>query len=404
MTQSNSAIVAATRGRVLWLALAFLAGCENSTLAPTPTPVAEIATTVAASAEAPAVAPSSSSPIKTLILGPVGSVSANEAPPPQAGASAAAPAASGAAALPKAESGVLAKGEADKILPAGSPPKVRLLAPGKEPRAPLAYAFTAADQQAMTITLDMQMEMKAGERTLPQTAIPRMAMKMDLRTTEVAPSMDAKVLGELVGIGVEPNGKAQEAIAKAMEPHLTTMKGLSMSYWVSPHGAVRDMTVTLPKDAPAAAQQTLAGMNQSLESMVAPLPHDPVGIGGQWEVVTRVNNAGVDILQYATYTLKSRAAQRASIDVSVRQIAASDQVKVPGMPDGMTATLRAFTSSGAGSSEIDTGHVAPTKGAMKVRSTMTIAVGAALGAVGPAAESITIDSTLSVGYAATKKP
>ena len=79
-------------------------------------------------------------------------------------------------------------------------------------------------------------------------------------------------------------------------------------------------------------------MSQSFESMTAPLPDEPIGLGARWEVITRVANGGADLVQDATYTLKARDGDKASLGVVVVQLAARDTVQAPGLPPGVTAT------------------------------------------------------------------
>jgi hypothetical protein len=152
------------------------------------------------------------------------------------------------------------------------------------------------------------------------------------------------------------------------------MKGLGMGYWISPKGHVRDVKLDVPKSFPAAAEQMLQGMNQSFESMVAPLPNEPVGVGARWQVVSRMASAGADMLQSAMYTLKARDGGKATLEVTLVQLAASDSIKAPGMPPGVTAQVKAFSSGGSGTSQLDTKNVAPDTGSMMLKTAMDIAV------------------------------
>lgn len=386
-------------------ALALVAGCDAGSGASSPpagsiaregasAPSAQALATSASAIPAPDVAPSAIVGAQTIS----GAVAASAAP---GSASASAP---GTASASAPANGVMPPGAADAILKTGSPPIVHVLDAGKGPRTPLVYAFTKGDRQVLDVALDMKMSMSSPGRAMPSAAIPRMVMTLDLLAKELSEGR-AKVDATIQGLSIVPQGQAQEAIAAEMRPQLDSVKGLGMSYWVAPQGTVHDVKIALPEGAPAASQQTLESMSQSFESMVAPLPGAPVGAGAVWEVVSRVSSAGADILQYATYTLTSRKGDDAEVDVALRQVAASERVKVPGGME-VIARLRSFTSSGKGTMAVRTTQIAPVRGALTVDSTMAIEVTADVpGVQDPAAtkQQFSIESSLAVTLSRPKK-
>lgn len=276
--------------------------------------------------------------------------------------------------LPPATNGVLASGAADKILPIGSKPIVKLLEPGAEPRADLSYALTKGATQKMTMHMDMTMAMKVQGQTVPPTTIPRMSMGLDTTTIDKNPGGEFKVDSRLTTVDVVPNGGQQEQMAKALRPSLEVMKGLSMGYWVNPKGHVHDVKIGVPSGMPPAAQQLLTGMSQSFESMVTPLPSEPVGVGARWRVLSRTATGGADLLQSAEYTLKARKGSTATLEVKLVQVAASDTIKSAQMPAGMVAKMKNFSSGGSGTTQVDLKSVAPEGGTMTLKTTMDVAV------------------------------
>jgi hypothetical protein len=277
-------------------------------------------------------------------------------------------------ALPTGKDGVLPAGAADKVLPVGGQPIIKLLDTGAEPRSDLSYALNKGSTQKIQMNMDMVMAMKMGPKALPPTTIPTMTMLLDMTTADKNPSGEWKIDSKLTQITINPKGAQQEQFASAMRPQVEGMKGLGMGYWINGKGRVRDVKIDVPKSIPAAAQQMLQGMNQSFESMVAPLPSDAVGIGARWQVVSRMASSGADLLQSAVYTLKSRDGGKVKLDVTLFQLAASETIKPPGMPPGVTARVKAFKSGGSGASQIDTKNVAPDSGSMALKTTMDIAV------------------------------
>lgn len=309
------------------------------------------------------------------------------------GTSAAAPALP--ADLPPTTDGILPPGAADKILPVGARPIVKLVEPGSEPRAELVYSLTKGAKQTLGMSMDMVMGLKMGVQAMPPVVIPRMAMFLDMTPGEKDSGGDWKVDALLQRVAVEPKGPQQQEMARQIAPNVEGMKGLTMAYFVTPKGHVHDVKISTPPGFPAQAQQMLNGMSQSFESMVSPLPSEPVGVGAKWQVTTRVASAGADLLQFATYILKEKSGSQATLNVTVAQVAASDAVNAPGMPAGASAKLKAFHSGGSGMSKIDTKSVAPSGGRMSVKSGMDLEV--SVGGAGPA-QRTSVDTTLDVEF------
>lgn len=390
----------------------------KETTAPTPTPGEEkkpadeaAAKTPDEAAKTPEATPGAKDEKKTAGADADAKPQAGGAPPAGAGkapaaadpspvvadAKIAAPAAKSS--IPAAPDGILAPGQADKILAIGARPIVKLMSSGAEPRAALAYELAKGSKHKLDMGMDMLMSIRMGDQGLPATAVPRIVMGMDMLIADKGPQGDWKINANLDRVGIEPKGPQQEAIAAQMRPSIDGMKGMRMDYWVTPKGHVRDVKLNLPEGFPAQAQQMLQGMNQSFESMMAPLPEDAVGIGAQWEVVTRVASSGADLLQFATYTLKKKNGSKVSLAVVVKQVAAKATVDAPGLPAGTQARLKAFKSEGSGSNDIDTTSVAPDNGKMNVKSGMTLEVS---GAGGPA-QVTTMETQLTVTFTRNTK-
>jgi hypothetical protein len=324
----------------------------------------------------------------------------------KAQAKAKAPAAAGGktTALPDAPNGILPKGAADKILKVGGKPVVRLIDAGAEPRATVSYALKKGPAKPFSMGMDMAMSMKAGGMNLPATALPRMVMLFDFSTGDRTAAGDWLVDGKLQRVDVEAKGAEQQKIAGALRPTLDGMKGLAMTYYVDEKGHVHDVKTTLPPTMPPQAAQLMSGMNQSIESMMAPLPDEPVGTGAKWEVIGRIATNGADLLQVSTFTLKDRKDALLTLDVGVKQLAAKDEVNPPGMPPGATARIKSFQSSGTGSSSLDTTDVAPKSGSLTMKSAMALEVKAPGGPGTPAqAQDTSIETTIGMTFARPAK-
>lgn len=363
-------------------------------------------------AEAPSAAPAVEKGTSALAASPTTQAADTGAPASSAKAEAAAgkPASSGAPVSAKkaapgssvfaqAKNGILPPGAADKIFAAGARVAVKLTSPGAEPREALAYALTTGSKPQLDMNMDMVMSLQMGDQALPPTALPRMVMGLDILVGERGPDKSWKIDAALERVGLQAKGPQQEAMASQMRAPMDKLKGLQLGYFISPTGHVRDIKIRMPAGFPQQAEQLLSGMNQSFEAMVTPLPEEPVGVGATWEVVTRVSSSGADLVQLATYTLKARAGTKATLDVTVKQVAAKATINPPGLPAGTTARMISFHSNGGGLSQIDTTSVAPVSGRMDVKSGMQLEVGDA----SAKAERTTVETTLMVEYARPAK-
>jgi hypothetical protein len=299
-------------------------------------------------------------------------------------------------ALPPSRNGILTPGAADKIIPVGAKPVVKLLEGGAEPRADLSYALVKGAAQKMNMAMDMTMGVKTAAQALPAQTIPRMTMGLDTTAADKNAAGEFKIDSVLTTVGLEPAGATQEQMARALRPQLEAMKGLTMGYWVNAKGNVRDVKLGIPAGMPAQAQQLIQGMSQSFESMVTPLPNEAVGVGARWQVLTRTASGGADILQSAIYTLKSRSGHRATLQVQLTQLAANDTIQTAQMPAGMSAKLKAFNSGGSGTTNLDLKSVVPESGEMTLKVGMEIQVQGA----GPGAnEDTAVETTTAVRIA-----
>jgi hypothetical protein len=400
----------------LLLALPLIACAKETPPVPAPEPKAPAkaeASVVSAKLAAPPAATGEVAPAKTVELA-AGSADASpsaapsviaklvepkakdEAPLDKAKAKeppAAAKAGAGSAGItfPTPKNGVLGAAASDKILKAGATPIVTLLDAGAEPRADLGYALTKGSAQKLSMGMDMTMAMKMGQKAMPPMTIPHMVVLLDMHTTDQSAAGEWKIDSKLTGLTIESKGAGDKPLADAMRPQVEGLKGLGIGYWVNAKGQVHDTKIDVPAGLPPAAQQMIQGMNQSFEAMVVPLPREAVGNGARWQVVSRLSSSGADLLQSAMYTLRSRSGKKATVEVTLTQLAADEIIKVPGAPAGVSAKVKSFNSGGSGVQQLDTLAVAPEGGAMQIKTSMTIAV-----QDGAASDDTSVDTVTSV--------
>lgn len=290
-----------------------------------------------------------------------------------------------------APGGVLKEGEADRILKTGEAPKVILLSSGEEPRSALSYSLKPKTKQRSTMKMDMTMKMTmAGAPSgMPDgVQLPQIVMGIDLETGDKSGDRDIQVVATVAEVKLNAKGDQQEQMATAMKAQMAAMKGLTIHSVIDDKGRSRDVKVDVPANAPPEAVQMMTQMKNSMEQMVAPLPEGDVGLGAQWQVVTRVNS-GADILQWTTYTLKKRDGTKVTLDGQVKQAAASAKLSGGQLPAGMSADIQAFRSNGTGLTLLDLAALAPERGTGDVTSSLSIVAGP---------RSMTVDSSVKVTF------
>lgn len=357
----------------------------------------------AGSGSAAAAAPASASPGPTGVAqAPTASdVKQDPSAAPTASSTAAtgpssAPASAGVpeldALMKQAKNGVLPAGAADKVMKQGDPTRVSLVDAGSEPKVELKYDLPLASKETTVMKMDMTMKMDLGAAAGPGApgamVLPQVEMALDMSTADKKESNgDVRLVGMVsnvkVSAGTDP---MQQQVGKAMGDALTGMKGMKISYFVTPKGRTHDVKVDLPAGAPAQAKMMVDQTKQSFENLMAPLPDEAVGVGGKWVVLTRVST-GADIIQWTTYTLKKRDGSKVELDAVVTQLAAAPTISGGQMPG--TANIDSFSSGGTGLTSMDLTRIAPDTGNANVKNGMSFSANG---------QAMKIETTVKLGF------
>jgi len=209
--------------------------------------------------------------------------------------------------------------------------------------------------------------------------------------------------GTLTETKIEAKTPLEEKLAAAIRPQADAFKGLRLKYFVTPKGYLHDVKVEVPEGFPEDAQQLLSSMSQSFESLLAPLPDAPVGVGARWEVISRVASSGADLVQQSFFTLKERKDSMVTLDITMQQFAATDRITVPSMTSGAAAHLRSFKSNGSGTNWLNIKDPAPESGKMNTTSNMELALDLLGGRPGAPPDKTNVDVELGVIYSRPAK-
>ena len=304
--------------------------------------------------------------------------------PPIASAAPSAAASSTAVAVPTPKDGVLEPAAADALLLLGAPSIVRVVDAGAAPRAVLKYDVPAGQKQSTDMRMAMELEVRASGNDLPRQKVPDLVMRLDL----VATTRDAAgvhVDGVISKVATEPKSDDEKKLAKSMGAALAGIQGLKMAYVATADGRVRDIKIAAGGAVDSAALQMLDQLKQSFDSMVVPLPTEPVGVGAVWQVVGRMK-AGAEVVQFSRYTLKKKEGAVIELESEITQLAAARAMSV----NGTTGKLEEFRSTGKGSIRADLGKLVPERASGDVAGHVVSTV--------PGVGAMTVDTTLNLQF------
>ena len=205
------------------------------------------------------------------------------------------------------------------------------------------------------------------------------------------------VEGVISKVSTEPKSDAEKKLARSLAATVQRIQGLKLSYVATPEGRLRDIKIAEGTNVDATALQMLDQMKQSFDSMVVPLPTEPVGVGAVWQVIGRMK-AGAEVLQFARYTLrkvevKPGAGTVIELDNETKQLAAARGMSIPG--NGTTGKLEEFRSSGKGSIRADLGQLVPERASGDVDGHVVSTV--------PGVGAMTVDTKLNLQFVPVAK-
>lgn len=175
--------------------------------------------------------------------------------------------------------------------------KFKVTEPGAEPRAPRRYAFKPTPEtRVMTMKASITRE-AGGQRQAQEQPLPALTLTFTAKPKGKGFRME----GTIQKLELPPeNGKppSPEAVAA-----LAALKGVGVSLDVTPRGGLGEVKFE-GKQVPKGADEILGLVNQAFEVILAPLPEEPIGVGGKWEEQATTRERGIEAKTTTTFTLK----------------------------------------------------------------------------------------------------
>jgi hypothetical protein len=258
--------------------------------------------------------------------------------------------------------GILEPGVADQKHPKGAPTSVELSNDGADPKVSLAAAADASADAARASSYGPAM-MEVGMEMGARTALPTVDFALLLGPAKKDGGGTEWLVAETKR--ATPARQQLAALPPGLEKEIASLEGTQMRVKLTADGRESELIMQLGKSANTELDRIAQNAAEALVFATVPLPPKPVGVGGQWIAETRMPLAGVDVIAYRAYKVKSIDGDRIHLALEVKAYAASRDVQIGGVPKG--ATFEQFEAQGQGELELVRGETLARKSDVQQR-------------------------------------
>jgi hypothetical protein len=227
---------------------------------------------------------------------------------------------------------------------------LKMLDAGAEPRLQPRYSLKQGKTFRLGLLQKNRIAMKANGESMPPSDVPAIKTVLQWDVTE-AQGDTAKLAFKVVSAKVQ--GNAADPMAAQVNELLAGFKSFRGSQRIDTRGKLIDFTIDESQETQPQLAQAIESVKQSLGQMVAPLPEEPIGVGARWQVVSRLEQFGLQLTQRVEYRVISVQPKGITAAVTLEQSSPPGKVSPPGMPQGMSVDLLALESKGQGEVQID---------------------------------------------------
>jgi hypothetical protein len=250
---------------------------------------------------------------------------------------------------------------------------VRLIDPGTEPRSRLRMKLEAGSSETMVMVMRMRVDTTVGKGMKSQVA-PDMVQHLKMRVAEVRPDGRARIDFVVSKAEARETKGVDSALVVAVSTALRGMVGMQGHTLMTNRGVVESGDVQVPPNASPALREMADQVRQSLTQFASPVPEEPVGVGGVWEVTTRPLAGGVRVTQKARQTLVERSGATVRTRAVVTSTAEPQPMRNTKLPPGARADLVSLEVNGKGSAQWSLLHMVPERSVVHVTSTLDATV------------------------------
>jgi len=270
----------------------------------------------------------------------------------------------------------------------GSRPTVKLLNPGASPRQLLRIAPRAGTTGVIDLTMRISAKQLLDGADTPEPPSPGVLMSFATTVTGIEGERISYTFECIRGDLVE-DPDIPPAILDLMRGGIKMVVGLRGTGVVSDRAVSLGATVTTGPGMDAALLAHATAINQLLDQVNTPLPAEPVGVGGSWEVTNTINQDGLTLQETITCTLAALKGNTVEIVMDIRRQADPQSVRDPNIPAGASADLSSYAFAGTGRTVLRLDRLHPVEAVVNVKSESTMQM-----KIGGASHEITHDVTI----------
>lgn len=249
-------------------------------------------------------------------------------------------------------------------------PQVKLVSPGDPPQRPLRWKLAAGQKQKSIVTIKRDVQTQIDGQQAPIVSVPALVMDMVFEVKEVAPTGDATVELSIAGARAETEGEPDPRVLAAIQGVAAAAVGVRGTYKTDSRGFIENMKFEFPPNAPPMLQQTVVGLERTIRRMTPPLPEEPIGANGSWEVKERLTEMRASVEETSTVRITSLGSDSAEVGLKIEQVAPKQTLTPPGAPPGREVELLGLRSDAKGKAKWDLDRVAPVAAELSTKINM----------------------------------
>jgi len=234
-------------------------------------------------------------------------------------------------------------------------PVVKLINAGAEPRQKLRYLLAGEVDEKVQSTVQMAMATSVKGQPVP-AATGRVARKL-VASVHAKPDASADLISfeyKLESCTEEPSDGEAIANLKPVEKALCTGVGTSVGGVWTTRGILLESAIHAPPGSSPQVASMMDSISQSLRQMAPPLPAEPVGVGAEWVVSTRMPMSALPLDKTVHYKVLELGSSRLVAEITVSQRLRPRNTE--GAGKGLQR-LSALSGEGRGHIEVDLTHM-----------------------------------------------
>jgi hypothetical protein len=247
--------------------------------------------------------------------------------------------------------GIFDPGVADRRHAKGVPTKVDVVGEGSTPRMSLAPGADASADAARASSYGPA-ALEVAVQMAPRAALPTIDFGLSLGPAKKDDGGPDWLVAEIKRASLAQQQAGQ--LPPGLDKEIASLDGSTIRIRLTPDGRESDLQTELAKSSRPELERLIRNAAEALVFATVPLPQEPVGVGAQWIAETRMPLAGLDVIAYRAYRVKSIDGDRVHLTLDVKAYAASKDTQLQGLPKG--ATLEQFDAESKGELELVRGE------------------------------------------------